>query len=328
MRSLGQPDPARMTAHLGPPAGGTARWQDLVDEQDGVLTRQQALHGGVSEDQWQWRLDSHRWQPLVPGVVVTHTGPVPLRQVCWAAVLVAGPGACLSGDAALAELGLGVGPLRVVHVAVPYGRSVTPRLLRPAGGSPVRVQPRRVSRLEDLRHPARRPPTVRAAAAVLHAAAWAPSDRAAEWRVAASVQQRLVHPHDLRAALGALPRLPRRQLVAAVLDDVEQGAHAASELDFLRFLRGHALPPPDRLQQPVRLSGLRYLDAWWERQRVAAELDGAHHRSVAAWEDDVLRANDVVVAGRPEGTVLLRFTPGNLRHDAARVAAQLRAVLL
>ena len=61
---------------------------------------------------------------------------------------------------------------------------------------------------------------------------------------------------------------------------------------------------------------------------LAAELDGAHHRLVAEWEDDVLRANDVVVAGRPDGTVLLRFTPGNLRHDAARVAAQLRAVLL
>jgi hypothetical protein len=317
-----------MTAHLGPPAGGACPWQETVDDQDGVLTRQQALHGGMTEDQWQWRLDSCRWQPLLPGIVVVHTGPVSLRQMCWAAVLVAGPGACLSGDAALVELGLSVGPLRVLHVAIPYGRSATQRVLAPSGCAPVRVQPRRVSRLAGLRHPVRRPPTVRAAPAVLHAAAWAVSDRAAEWRVAASVQQRLVLPTDLRSALRELPRLPRRGLVAAVLDDVEQGAHAASELDFLRFLRTWGLPLPDRLQRPVRLSGLRYLDAWWERQRVAAELDGAHHRTVAAWEDDVLRANDLVVAGRPEGTVLLRFTPGNLRHDAARVAAQLRAVLL
>jgi hypothetical protein len=34
------------------------------------------------------------------------------------------------------------------------------------------------------------------------------------------------------------------------------------------------------------------------------------------------------VAGRHDGTVLLRFTTGNLRHDAARVAAQLSALLL
>ena len=58
------------------------------------------------------------------------------------------------------------------------------------------------------------------------------------------------------------------------------------------------------------------------------DLDFGAAGTIATWEDDVLRANDVVVAGRPEGTVLLRFTPGNLRHDAARVAAQLAAVLL
>ena len=317
-----------MSAHRGPPAGGPRPFQQVVAEQDGVLTRQQALHGGLTEDQWQWRLDADRWRPLCRGVVVTHTGPVTPRQCSWAAVLVAGPGACLSGDAALLELGLGVGPVGVLHVAVPYGRSVTPRVLAARGVPLVRVQPRRVTGLAALRHPARRPPTVRAAPAVLHAAAWVGSDRAAQWRIAAAVQQRLVLPQDLRSSLAALQRLPRRPLIAAVLDDVEQGAHAAGELDFLRFLRTWRLPPPDRLQRPVRLGRIRYLDAWWERQKVAAELDGAHHRIAGAWDDDVLRANDVLVAGRQEGTVLLRFTNANLRHDGARVAAQLAAVLL
>ena len=296
-------------------------------EQAGVLTRPQALHGGMSEDRWQWRLDTGRWQPVLPGIVVVQTGPVSLRQRCWAAVLLCGPGACLSGDAALSQLGASVGEVPALHVAVPEGRSLRPRVLG-LPGRPVRVLPREVSGLDRWRHPSRTPPTVRVGCAVLHAAAWAPSDRAAEWRVAVAVQQRLVLPSDLRQTLQDLPSLRRRRLIGSVLDDVERGAHAASELDFLRFLRHHGLPAPDRLQQPVRLSGLRYLDAWWERQRVAAELDGAHHRSVATWEDDVLRANDVVVAGRPQGTVLLRFTPGNLRHDAARVAAQLAAVLL
>ena len=108
---------------------------------------------------------------------------------------------------------------------------------------------------------------------------------------------------------------------------MELGAHAASELDFLRFLRRHSLPAPDRLQRPVRVGSLRYLDAWWERQRVAAELDGAHHRTVGIWEDDVLRSNDLLVAGRYERVLLLRFTTGNLRHDGPRVAGQLAAVL-
>ena len=307
--------------------GAPRTWQDLVAEQDGVLTRGQALRGGLTEDGWQWRLDSSRWQPLLPGVVVTHTGPVTPRQLSWAAVLVAGPGACLSGDAALSELGMPLGELGLLHVAVPEERVVVPRVLTPARGTGVRMVPRRVTGLARWRHPARQPPTVRVPAAVLHAAAWAVSDRAAEWRVAAAVQQRRVSVPDLRRALAGMPRLPRRALVGTVLDDVELGAHAAGELHFLRFLRRWRLPRPDVLQRPVRLGRLRYLDAWWERQRVGAELDGAHHRAVEQWEHDLLRTNDLLVAGRPSGTVLLRFTTGNLRHDGARVAAQLASAL-
>ena len=317
-------DAAAMTAHTVTADGDPSAWQEVVIAQDGVLSRQQALSGGLTADQWQWRLDASRWQALVPGVAVTHTGPVTARQERWAAVLIGGRGACLTGDAALVELGMRLGDTSVLHVAVPEGRSVRPRVL----STSVRVLPRESTALDRLRHPVRQPPTVRVAPAVLHAAAWAASDRAAEWRVAAAVQQRLVLPRDLRRALDDLPRLPRRALVATVLDDVELGAHAASELALLRFLRRHRLPPPDQLQRPVRAGGLRYLDAWWERQRVAAELDGAHHRDVASWEDDLLRANDVLVAGRAGSSVLLRFTTGNLRHDGARVAAQLAAVLL
>ena len=315
----------------------TASWEQQLEEQDGVLARRQALAGGISADQWQWRLSSGRWQPVLHGVAAAHSGPVTAHQRSWAAVLYAGRGAALAGDAALVELGMHLpGPSLRVDVAVPDRRTVVPRSFT----SPVdahalahdiavaRVQPHSVSRLASFVHPARRLPTMRVAPAVLHAAAWAPSDRAAEWRLAAAVQQRLVLPQELRTTLAQLPRLRRRRLLATVLDDVQHGAHAASELDLLRFLRRHGLPTPDRLQQPVRVGGLRYLDAWWERQRVAAELDGAHHRTVAAWEDDVLRANDVLVAGREDGTVLLRFTTGNLRHDAARVAAQLSKVLL
>jgi very-short-patch-repair endonuclease len=124
-----------------------------------------------------------------------------------------------------------------------------------------------------------------------------------------------------------MPRLRRRALVATVLDDVELGAHAASELEFPRFLGQWRRPRPDRLQRPLRIGRIRYLDAWWERQEVAAELDGAHHRTVGAWESDLLRANDVLVAGRKAGTTLLRFTTSNLRHDGERVAAQLAAAL-
>ena len=300
-------------------------WRQLLEEQDLVLSRRQARADGLTEDAWQWRLDSGRWQSVLPGIAVAHSGEVTARQRTWAAFLYAGPGAALSGDAALVEQGLRLPDVPDVDVAVPARRMVAPQRFR---DGVVRLEPHRISHLEQLVHPVRLPVVVRPAPAALHAAAWARSDRAAEWRVAAVVQQRLVRPSDLRVALAEMPRLHRRALLREVLLDVEQGAHARSELDFLQFLRVHRLPRPDRLQRPVRRGRLRYLDAWWERQRVSAEIDGAHHRLVGTWEDDVLRANDVVVAERHDRIVLLRLTTGNLRHDGDRVADQLRAVLL
>lgn len=304
-------------------------WQDHAASQEGVVGRRQARLGGLSEDAWQWRLDTGRWQSVLPGVAVTHSGEVTAAQQAWAAVVYAGHAAALSADAALIAQGMALSTPSVLHVAIPERRRVLAQAFPAVGEEPtVRVVPHRVRGLTALVHPVRTPPVLRVAPAVLHAAAWAPTDRAGEWRVAAAVQQRLVRPADLRSALAGLTRLPRRALIATVLDDVVLGAHAASELDFLRMLRRHRLPAPDRLQRPVRSGMLRYLDGWWERQRVAAEVDGSHHRSVGVWDEDTLRANEVMLAARGSGTVLLRFTTGNLRHDEARVVELLRAALL
>jgi very-short-patch-repair endonuclease len=306
-------------------------WQECLAEQDGVITRKQARQGGLTEEQWQWRLDTGRWQRVLLGVAVAHSGPVTDRQRAWAAVAYAGEGAALTGDAALAELRMKIPFPAVVHVLTT--REVArQRYVSPAQGEdeepPGLVVPHRARRLDEWVHPVRRPRVVRPAPALLHAAAFATTGRAAEWRVAAGVQQQLVRVSDLRAALLEMPRLERRALVRGVLDDVELGAHAQSELDFLSFLRRHRLPRPDRLQRPVRTGKIRYLDAWWEKQRVAAEMDGAHHRLVGQWDDDALRGNDVMLVERHDRILLLRFTAGNLRHDEHRVAEQLRRALL
>lgn len=300
-------------------------WRDDAAAQCGVLSRGQALAGGLTSRAWQWRLQTGAWQALLPGVAVTHSGPPTRDQLRWAAVLAAGPGAALSGDEALLVLGATLPVPSTVHVAVPERRVL--RLREVAAHEPLPVVVHRTRGLARWVHPVRRPPVVRAAAAVLHAAAWAPSDRAAEWRVAAAVQQRLVTVPQVADAVREMPKVHRRALVRAVLDDVATGAHARSELDLLALLRRNGLPTPDRLQRPVRADGMRYLDAWWERQRVAVEVDGAHHRLVGAWEADTLRANQVVVVERHDRVLLLRFTTGNLRHDEPRVVAQLRAVL-
>lgn len=298
-------------------------WQQLLAKQEGVLARRQALAGGMSKHEWDWKL-GHGWQPALPGVAITHTGGTTERQRAWAAVLHAGTGAALSGDTALRLAGLETASGKDVDVVVPRARHVVGGRL--VGGERREVVIHRVHRPERWAQELRALPVLTAHAAVLHAAAWAETDRAAEWRVAAAVQRRVTAVPLLRATLEQMPRLRRHALVLAVLDDVELGAHAGSELQFLRFCREHGLPRPDELQRKVRSDrGTHYLDGRYRRQRVTVELDGAHHREVATWEADALRTLRVVAA--LPGERLVRLTPGMLRHDGEEVARHLRTLL-
>jgi hypothetical protein len=293
-------------------------YDELLELQDGVLSRRQALAGGLTRAALEWRLDRKLWQVVLPGVVAAHSGEVTWNQKVQSAVLYGGDGAAVSGDA-------------LTHLMKPR-RNAEPAVIDVAVSSDVAAhdffRPHHCSRLAALTHPVRLPRQIRIAPGVLHAAAWAKSDRAAEWRIAAAVQQRVVQVPHLRDALLLLPRLKRRRSIRLVLDDVELGAHARTELDFLAFLRRNRLPLPDRLQFKMRANGVRYLDAWWERQRVAAELDGTHHLEVGVWDEDTLRGNEVVISQRHDRVLLLRVTAGNLRHKEAELALQFRAALL
>ena len=136
-------------------------------------------------------------------------------------------------------------------------------------------------------------------------------------------------PAQVRTAAEVLGRTHRRRLVADVLQDVELGAHAGSELELLRFLRRFGLPMPDRLQLVARAGTKRYyLDARWERQQVSLEMDGSHHRDVGTWEADLLRSDRLAVAHRDRRVLQLRLTPGHLRHEDLAAAQILRDALL
>lgn len=289
-----------------------------------MLSREQALAAGLTDEAWAWRL-RRDWQRLTPGVALGHRGPVPRQALAWGAVLHAGPDAALTGAWALAAQGWTWPRLGAVDLLVPAQRRLAPVRL---GSVAVAVRAHRSALLQQVRHPSRLPPSVQAAHAALHAAAWLPRARDGEDVLAGVVQQRLVPPSALRSALGHWPRLPRRALIRAVLDDVELGASARTELDLLGLLREHRLPRPDGMQLRERSHRLCYLDAWWRRQRVALEADGAHHRLVGHWEHDVLRANDLHLHHRGHSVLLLRATGGQLRRRDPDVVRQLRLALL
>ena len=142
-------------------AGSERAWQRLAAEQAGVVARRQLIELGLTRGQVGALLDSRRWTGLFPGVYATFTGPVSDEARAWAACLAAGEGAVLGGETALwLEKVLPEPPARVT-VCVPAERHVT----RPPG---VRVL--RLRRLDELVHPARRPPRLRVEQAVLDVA--------------------------------------------------------------------------------------------------------------------------------------------------------------
>jgi hypothetical protein len=169
-------------------------------------------------------------------------------------------------------------------------------------------------------HPARLPPRTRLARSLLDAAAWSRSDDRARAVLAAGVQQRLVRPDQLEAALGSRPRLRRHSLIATTLADIAGGAQALSELDFARLTRRYGMPAPDRQVMRLDRDGRRrWLDVYWDEAHLAVEVDGLWHREAAAWWADMRRGNDLVISGLR----VLRFPAFVVRDQPGVVAAQI-----
>jgi hypothetical protein len=258
---------------------------------------------------------------LAAGVVATHTGSGDAGAAVVGRRPRRGAGACLSGDAALAASAWRRATLQRAARRRAGGPGRRPRVLH-AGATPVRVVPAS-ERLGDLRHPARGRRPSGSPAAVLHAAAWAPSDRAAEWRVAAAVQQRRRRPRTCGSARG-MPRLrrpPSSPPCSTTWSWAPRGQRA----------RLPALPAALALPRRTAAAPVRLGRAALPRRLVgaAARRGRARRRpppDVAAWEDDLLRANDVVVAGRPRARCCCASPPatcGTTRPGGG--AAQRRA---
>jgi very-short-patch-repair endonuclease len=290
--------------------------------QSGILTAAQAadmLGRGIVRG----HLRAGRWRKICRDVVMTSNGPMSRSQQLWVAILVAGPEAMLAGVTALTESGvrgLRDGTLRIL---VPAERKVSTRL--PA--MPAEMPPIRVTRTRLLPADHRQtgsPPRTTTARAVVDAAVWAPNADAARTVIAATCQQRRVTPEQVFEVLMMRRRLPRARLIEQTLTDIAGGAEALSEINFKRLCQNSRLPAPDFQERRLDASGrIRFLDAYWEKWRVHAEIDGSHHMDVDHWAADMLRQNDVWLAGDR----LLRFPAGLIRSRPEVVAGQLRAAL-
>jgi hypothetical protein len=297
----------------------SSRYRLLADaerqarEQGGVISRRQLYHLGLTRWQVRAMIVAGRWRSSGRQTVSVCSGPLSLSGSHWRAVLEVGPRASLDGLSALRAVGLRTIDEAAVHVIVP--KSSTP--LRPRG---VTVHESRRFREEDVvQTDVRR---MRPPVALVHAALWARSDRAAALYVAATVQQRIVNGADLLLALDEVRRHPRRRLLGRLAADVIDGAHALGELDLGRGLRRRALPPPVRQAVRVLTAGKVYLDADWPGWGLSLEVDGSQHDRPADRLADTLRDLDVAATG----TTVLRIPLLALRIDEEAVLDRIETV--
>lgn len=233
----------------------------LLIEQDGLATRAQLRTVGVAKPDLDRMLRRRELKRDHPGVFVNHTGPLTWRQRAWAAVLYAG-GAALCLESA-SESPPPEGP---IHVAIESSRRVTPR-------EGIRIH--RVRNLSPMVQWHLGPPRLRVEDNAFVLAGRAVSELDAIEALASAVGSRRTTARRLLEAAARHPRVRRRQLLLALLDDLEAGTCSVLEHGYLtRVERAHGLPE-GRWQKPrAGAHGAEYRDVEYEEFGLVVELDG------------------------------------------------------
>jgi hypothetical protein len=255
--------------------------QEILEQQDGVISRRQVREAGGTDADIERRLSRREWARIHPGVYVNHTGPPTWNQLAWAAVLYYWP-ASLAGPSALhASKVRGYEPREgaPIHVCVDRTRTITRR---------VGVVVYQVARSESLCKLNLSPPRQSIEHALLDVASRKKRLEGSIAVLADAVQDGRTTSERLLAALGERPKLRHRALLRGVLGEVEEGVRSVLEHRYLRSVeRAHGLPRAKR-QQPFVLAGKRgYPDVEYVGLGVLMQLDGriGHTDSLDKWAD-------------------------------------------
>ena len=294
--------------------------QRLTRRQHAIATRGQLAEADVSRAVVTAHLDAQRWRRLNERVICLHNGPLTRRQQLWAVLLSASPLAALGGLSVL-ELNLIRGfTTSAVHLLIPQGT----RFLG-VPGVDVHLHPCRrfpaddIRLLNDLR-------TTLPARAVVDAACWTADQMTAVRILVAGVQQLRIYPSLLKDELLARKTSRHRRLLLLLCNDLEGGAEALSEVEFLAFCRRHGFPRPT-LQVRVDSGGRRrYLDATFRRpdgSTFGVEIDGGIHLQLKVKARDDLKDNYAKLARR----LVLRYSSVLIYTDHPEAVQQIRNAL-
>ena len=273
-----------------------------------MISRAQAIAGGLSGDQVDRRVGSGRWRRVYPAVYLSADRPLTTRAGIHAALLWAGEDATLSGIAAAWWHQLWGSAPSTIEVTTPRNRSVRSR-------RPVRFRRRELDWLDRthldglwVTKPAL---TVLEAAVALGEPGAALLDRA--------LQRRVLFDDVLKAYTRNLGRRGSRE-AGTLLRSCADRAASEAERVAIRLLRaggiggwvcGHWVDS-------------KQLDIAFPSLRIAIEVDGwAWHVDVERFGRDRRRQNELELAG----WMVLRFTWHDLTRRPSEVVAQVRAAV-
>lgn len=282
---------------------------EALRQQDGVISRRQALDAGLVEREIRRLLRRNEWARVHSGVYVEHTGPLSWMQRAWAAVLYAAP-AALCFESALGAQSL------PIHVAVDRQRSTL--------AEPVGVRIHRVAHLDGRVLWNAGPPRMRYEEAALDVAGRSARELDAIAVLANACQSRRTTARRLLKALDSRGRLRRRRWLRAVLIDIADGTCSVLEHGYLvRVERPHGLPRAARQKRSASSLGVCYRDAEYG-ERLVVELDGrVFHDSATSRDADFERDLDAAVGGR--STVRLSY--GQVFDRPCQTAGKIARIL-
>ncbi len=288
---------------------------ELAQFQRGVLSRVQALGGGLSPDAVRSRVQRGRWQRLHTGVYAVFSGAPGREAVLWAAVLWAGDGAMLSYDTAAELFGLLDQPSTVTHVTIPGYR----RVIRIPG-----LAIHLAASAGQARHPALTPPRTRIEETVLDLAQTAATAETAYGWVTRALGRGLTMQPRMAEALNRRARTRWRAELSEVLTADWAGIHSALEHRYVRDVeRPHRLPEAVRQARVRRGSRTEYRDVLYDAYRIVIELDGqAAHPGDTRWKD--IRRDNAAAA---DGVLTLRYGWVDVSRHPCSVASQVARAL-
>ncbi|PRZ44169.1 hypothetical protein CLV47_101294 [Antricoccus suffuscus] len=241
----------------------------------------------------------------------TGTATPPWSALAWSAFIVGGSEALISGHAAAYLQDFADEPGFPIELMVPHHQRVTARKY----ASYIRVDPtvRRHRTRSGLR-------CVGVEDTVLDLCSTATPREIVGW-VTVVAQRRLTTPARLKEALSRRQRMPHRELIEKLLDDVGAGVHSVIELDYVnRVERPHGLPTAHR--QAHAGSEREWVDNLYEDCGLVVEVDGRRWHADAF--RDRARDNRNVRAGHPT----LRYGPEEIFVEPCGVAVEVVGQLI